>query len=91
MDYIELEQTAKEILNITYLFSKFNDQALKAADITPEVYRRIYGGRIVGKTYETLGRKVRSICNQFLKEGILKKDAKSAYFFDFEYKQPTIH
>ena len=91
MDYIELEQTAKEILNITYLFSKFNHQALKAADITPEVYRRIHGGRIVGKTYETLGRKVRSICNQFLKEGILKIDAKSAYFFDFEYKQPTIH
>jgi hypothetical protein len=28
MDYIELEQTAKEILNITYLFSKFNHQVM---------------------------------------------------------------
>lgn len=84
MDYISLEQEAKEILNITYLFSKYNRQALKAAEITPEVYRRIYGKTMVGKTYETLGRKVRSICNKFHKVGVLKKDNKSAYSFDFE-------
>jgi hypothetical protein len=43
----------------------------------------------VGKIYETLGRKVRSICNQLFKEGVLQKDAKSAYSFDFEYKKST--
>jgi ATP-dependent DNA helicase RecG len=86
-NFIGLEQAAKEVLNITYLYSKYNNQALKAAEITPEVYRRIHGGSIVGKTYETLGRKVRSICNQLFKEGVLQKDAKSAYFFDFEFRK----
>ena len=87
--FIGLEQAIKDILNITYLFSKYNNQALKAAEITPEVYRRIHGVNIVGKIYETLGRKVRSICNQLFKEGVLQKDAKGAYSFDFEYKKPT--
>ncbi len=89
MNFIGLDQVAKEILNISFLFSKYNNQALKAAEITPEVYRRIHGSRMVGKTYETLGRKVRSISNQLCKDGILKKDAKSAYSFDFEYKKPN--
>ena len=87
--YIGLEQVTKDILNITYLFSKYNTQALKAAEITPEVYRKIYGRNIVGKTYETLGRKVRSICNQLVKDGILKKDAKSAYSLNFVYQKPN--
>lgn len=87
--FIGLEQVAKEILNITFLFSKYNNQALKAAEVTPEVYRRIHGANMVGKTYETLGRKVRSICNQLFKAGILQKDAKSAYSFDFEYEKPN--
>lgn len=87
--FIGFDQAVKEILNITYLFSKYNNQALKAAEITPEVYRRIHGVNIVGKIYETLGRKVRSICNQLFKEGVLQKDAKGAYSFDFEYKKPT--
>ncbi|MDP3927404.1 MAG: putative DNA binding domain-containing protein [Bacteroidota bacterium] len=85
--YIGLEQAAKEILNITYLFSKYKNQALKAAEITPEVYRRIYGGNIVGKTYETLGRRIRSISNQLCDEGILFKDTKSAYSFNFDYRK----
>ncbi len=87
--FIGLEQAAKEILNLTYLFSKYNNQALKAVEMTPEVYRRIHGVNIVAKIYETLGRKVRSICNQLFKEGVLQKDAKSAYSFDFEYKKST--
>ncbi|MCH8553898.1 MAG: putative DNA binding domain-containing protein [Schleiferiaceae bacterium] len=84
LTFIGLEQVAKEILNLTYLFTKYNDQALKAAEITPEVYRRIHGGEVVGQTYESLGRKVRAVCNQLVKEGVLKKDAKSAYSFNFE-------
>lgn len=90
MRFIGLEQAAKEILNITYLFSKYNRQALKAAEITPEVYRRIYGGKIVGKKYETLGRRIRFICNLLFKEGVLIKDAKSAYSFNFEYNKTSL-
>jgi ATP-dependent DNA helicase RecG len=86
-DYISYDQAAKEILNITYLFTKYNEQALKAADITPEVYRRLHGKQIIAKTYESLGRKVRNLCNQFCKEGVLKKDDKSAYSFHFEYRK----
>ncbi len=89
VSFIGLDQAAKEVLNMAYLFSKFNNQALKAAEMTPEVYRRIYGTTIVGKTFETLGRKVRSICNQLSKEGILKKDNKSAYSFEFEFNRPN--
>ena len=89
LSFISLDQVTKEILNMVYLFSKYNNQALKAAEITPEVYRRMYGRNIVGKTYETLGRKVRSICNQLSEESILKKDTKSAYSFDFDYKKPN--
>ncbi len=87
-EYIQYEQAAKEILNLVYLFSKYNQQALKAAEITPEVYRRIYGKRIIANTYESLGRKVRSICNQFTKANVLEKDQKSAYSFNFQYTKP---
>lgn len=87
-EYIQYEQAAKEILNLVYLFSKYNQQALKATEITPEVYRRIYGKRIIANTYESLGRKVRSICNQFTKANVLEKDQKSAYSFNFQYKKP---
>lgn len=88
IDYIQYEQTAKEILNMVYLFSKYNQQALKAAEITPEVYRRIHGKHIFANTYESLGRKVRATCNQFAKIDVLKKDEKSAYSFNFQYKKP---
>jgi hypothetical protein len=47
-------------LNLIYLY-KIQSKALKAAEITPEAYRRMHGKEIVGKTYETLGRKVRNI------------------------------
>ena len=80
-NYISFDQVAKEVLNLIYQFSKFNNQAMRATDITPEVYRRIYGKEIIAKTYESLGRKIRNICNQFEKSGILSKDSKSAYMF----------
>ncbi len=88
-EYISYDLEAKEILNMTYLFSKYKEQALKAAEITPEVYRRIHGNLINGKTYETLSRKVRALCNQFNQTGIIRKDEKGAYSFQFNYSRPN--
>ncbi|MBS1538123.1 MAG: putative DNA binding domain-containing protein [Bacteroidetes bacterium] len=85
-EYISYDPTAKEILNITYLYSKFNNKALKATEITPEVYRRLHGKEIIAKKYESLGRKVRGYCNRIDREGILLKDTKSAYTFNFNYQ-----
>jgi predicted HTH transcriptional regulator len=83
--YIAYDEVAKEILNITYLFSKYNNKALKAAEITPEVYRRINGNEIIAKAYESLGRKVRAFCNDFEEKKLLKKGERSAYLFNFDY------
>jgi ATP-dependent DNA helicase RecG len=87
-DFINFDPVAKEVLNICYLFSKYNKQALKAADISPEVYRRLHGKEVIAKAYESLGRKVRNICNQFKKLGVLSKDIKNAYTFVMDYKKP---
>lgn len=84
-EYIHYDNAAKHVLNLTYLFTKYNNKALKAAEITPEVYRRLYGKEIVGKTYETLGRKVRIICNRFERQNILSKGSKNDYSFNFNY------
>jgi ATP-dependent DNA helicase RecG len=85
-EYIHYNEEAKQVLNIVYLFTKFNYKSLRAADMTPEVYRRIYGKEIVAKVYESLGRKIRNICNNFEKKGILSKGLKNNYMFNFDYK-----
>jgi ATP-dependent DNA helicase RecG len=85
IDYISFEQVAKEILNITYLFSNYSQKSLKAAEITPEVYRRLHGKEINAKMYESLGRKVRLLCNKFYKFGILKKVNNTEYLFRLDY------
>jgi predicted HTH transcriptional regulator len=87
-DYIDFDEVTKEILNLTHLYSKYNLQALKATELTPEVYRRLHGKQIIAKTYESLGRKVRGICNEFQKEGLFLKDEKSAYLFNFDWTKP---
>ncbi len=84
-DYIHYDKVAKHILNLIYLYSKYNQKSLKAAEITPEVYRHLYGKEIVGKTYETLGRKVRSICNNLEEQKILIKGSKNDYTFNFDF------
>lgn len=85
-EYIHFDEAAKQVLNLVYLFTRYNNKSLKAADITPEVYRRIYGREIIAKTYESLGRKIRSICNSFEKQGVLHKGIKNDYTFNFDYK-----
>jgi ATP-dependent DNA helicase RecG len=84
--YNEYPREAQEVLNISYLHTKYNQQALKAFEITPEVFRRVYGKTVVPKTYESLGRKVRKLCNDFAQLGILKKVEKGAYEFVFDFK-----
>ena len=86
-DYIHYSTEAKEILNITFLYTKYNKQALKASEITPDVYRKLHGKEIQAKTYESLGRKVRALCNDLSKKNLLIKNEKSAYLFNFEYKK----
>ncbi len=83
--FIHYDSTAKEALNIIYLFNKFNDKPLKASDITPEVYRKIYGKTINAKQYETLGRKIRGFCNNLEAKNILIKDVKKAYSINFNF------
>lgn len=85
-EYIHYDEAAKQVLNLVYLFTKYNYKSLKAADITPEVYRRIHGKEIIAKTYESLGRKIRNICNSFEKQGVLSKGTKNDYTFNFDYK-----
>ena len=88
--YIDFDDTAKEVLNIIYRFTRFNDIGQKPAELTPEVYRRLFdkGGQSIDpKKYETLGRKIRNICSQFEKEGIMAKDHRNAYTLKLDYKQ----
>jgi predicted HTH transcriptional regulator len=84
-EFIHFDVSAKEILNLTYLYTKYNKQALKAAEITPEVYRRIHGNIVVAKTYESLGRKIRGLCNNFVGIGLLLKKEKNSYLFNFDF------
>jgi predicted HTH transcriptional regulator len=87
-DYIHYDDVAKEILNLTYLYTKHNNQAMKASDLTPEVYRRLYGKEVNPKRYESLGRKVRSLCNDLESKNMLIKGEKSAYSFNFKLSKP---
>jgi len=87
-DYIHYDDVAKEILNLTYLYTKHNNQAMKASDLTPEVYRRLYGKEVNPKRYESLGRKVRSLFNDLESKNMLIKGEKSAYSFNFKLSKP---
>ena len=84
-EYIHYDEVAKEILNIAYLYTKYNNQAMKASDITPEVYRRLNGKEVNPKRYESLGRKVRSMCNDMESKSLLTKGNKNAYSFNFGF------
>jgi len=86
-EYIHYDNVAKEILNVAYLYTKYNNKAMKASDITPEVYRRLYGKEVLPKKYESLGRKVRSLCNHMESKNLLTKGDKSAYSFNFDFTQ----
>jgi hypothetical protein len=85
-EYHKYDQITQETLNLLYQFTQYNKTPLRPFQITPEVYRRIVGKTIVAKPYETLGRKVRSICKNFEKKGILKIND-NGYMFNNRYEQ----
>lgn len=71
---LTFDETARVILNIIYRYNTYNNQSVKPNRITPEVYYNIYGKNIEPKKYESLGRKVRKICSELEKRGILSKN-----------------
>ncbi len=84
-DYTDFDEVAKQTLNLLYRFTKYNQESLKPSEITPEIYRVQFGKNIDPKKYESLGRKVRRICNELHGNKILIKDPKSAYSLNFNY------
>jgi ATP-dependent DNA helicase RecG len=69
----------KSILNIIFRHSHFNNQSLKPSEITPELYQKLHGKKIDPTTYESLGRKVRKVCNELLHAGFITKSGKNGY------------
>ena len=83
-EYNALDAVQKRVLNIIYRNSRYNQEAIKPTLITPEVYLAEYGKNIDPKIYETLGRRVRKICEKYWQEGLLSKDDKTkGYNIDF--------
>ncbi|MCU0451411.1 MAG: putative DNA binding domain-containing protein [Bernardetiaceae bacterium] len=74
-----LDATAIRVLNIIYRYNQYNDQSVKPNMITPELYHQLHGQSVEPTTYESLGRKVRRICADLLKVGILSKKDGKAY------------
>jgi ATP-dependent DNA helicase RecG len=74
IEYRSLDTIQRRVLNIIYRNSCYNQQAVKPSQITPEVYLTEYGKTINPKTYESLGRRVRKICEYYLNIRFLEKD-----------------
>ena len=85
--YISYEDTVKFVLITLFRHGKYNNQALKASEITPNVYNSLFGVNIIPKRYESLGRKVRGICRKLEKEGVLSRNDKKAYSVNLKYKR----
>ena len=81
VEFRKLDSVQKIVLNIIYRNNKYNQQSMKPNKITPEVYLKEKGKEIVPKDYESLGRKVRQICERFWKVGLLVKDETKGYMF----------
>lgn len=75
----DFDDITSKILNIIYRYNKYNKQSVKPSVITPELYFQLYGKEIIPTSYESLGRKVRKICNELEKIGILTKGNDKAY------------
>lgn len=84
-NYVMYDTETKETLNILYQYTFFNKSALKPAEMTSEVYRRIFGKYIDAKKYESLGRKIRLICTKLEMEQILIKNEKRQYFINLAF------
>ncbi len=80
--------TTKIVLNIVYRYSIYNETAIRPVDVTPEVYLIENGKFIDPKKFESLGRKVRKIMNDFARENILVSHGKG-YIINKEYQPKT--
>jgi len=86
-----LDSIYKLVLNIIYRYNHYNNQTLKSNLITPELYFKLHGSLIVPTTYESLGRKVRKMCNDLFKADFLsKKNDKSYEVNKYSTKQPSL-
>lgn len=74
-----LDNVHKRVLNIVYRYNHYNNQSVKPNAITPELYAQLHGKEIEPTTYESLGRKVRKICDDLLKADILSKKNDKSY------------
>ena len=74
-----LDNVHKRVLNIIYRYNHYNNQSVKPNAITPELYAQLHGKEIEPTTYESLGRKVRKICDDLLKADILSKKNDKSY------------
>ena len=86
-EYIHYDAITKAILNTFYRFGKYNHRPLRVFELIPSIYTTIHGDEIVAKTYESLSRKVRSVCSKMEDKGVLLRDKKKAYCMDFLYKK----
>lgn len=84
-EFIHYDSVTKHILNTLYRYTKYNEQPVKPAVITPEVYYLEYGKTIDPRKYETLGRKLRAVCRRLNEEDILLKHDKGAYSVNLNY------
>jgi ATP-dependent DNA helicase RecG len=74
-----IDDLHKQVLNIIYRYNHYNKQPIKPNIITPELYTQLHGKEINPTTYESLGRKVRKICGELLKAGMLIKLEDKSY------------
>ena len=77
---IDFDDATRKVLNIIYRYNYYNNQSIKPSTITPELYYQLHGKEIKPVVYESLGRKVRKICGDFHKKGILQKDETKSYY-----------
>lgn len=69
----DFNDATKRVLNIIYRYNFYNDQSVIPSIITPELYLQLYGKEIEPTKYESLGRRVRKICGDLVRQGILQK------------------
>ena len=86
-DFSTLDSRYKSVLNIIYRYSYFSKIPVKPANITPEVFHLEYGKAFLPTKSETLGRNIRKICVDLLKENYLTSGGPAGYSINFDFKQ----
>jgi ATP-dependent DNA helicase RecG len=85
-EFIDYDVTIKNILNVLYRYSKYNEMPVKPAKITPEIYFMENGKKINPQKYESLGRRIRGICTKLSEKNILLIKEKNEFLVNFNYK-----